>query len=168
MKNPAPLIVTVIGLALGFIFLLRKEDKPTVKTDRPQDIIYEMFDAAKAGNIRKYLNCFAPDLRKALDQRRRDQGNAAFREYLKDRSVPVTGIALSNDRFGESSGTVEVEWVHREWKEVQTVTLRRIGGAWRVARLSEARREKLIVPYGTPAYPLRAEEEGTAGSGDQP
>jgi hypothetical protein len=168
MKSNTPLVVTIVLLALGFVLVARKENKPAVQPDKPEEIVYAMFDAAKTGQIRKYLNCFAPELRKELDQRRRDQGNGAFKRYLVERSQPVKGIALSEKQLGKESGTVQVEWVYQDRNEVQTVSLRKIGRDWKIAALTEGQRQEQLVPYGTPAYPLETDKDKAKKPKDQP
>jgi len=168
VKSKTPLVVTIALLAVGFVLVARKENKPAVQQGKPEEIVYAMFDAAKTGQIRKYLNCFAPELRKELDQRRRDQGNSAFRRYLVERSQPVKGIALSEKQLGPDSGTVQVEWVYQDRNEAQTVSLTKLGREWKIAALTEGQREEQPVPYGTPAYPLATDKDKGKKPQDQP
>jgi len=159
MKTKAPLVVTLVLVAVGFGLLVSKDSTPKATAEKPEEILYEMFEAAKSGQVRKYLKCFGPELRVELEQRQRDQGKSAFRQYLIDWCQPVKGIALSDKAFEDDRGSVKVEWVFGDHNEEQVATLRKLNGAWRITGLTEGQRREQLVPYGTPAYPMDTESK---------
>src|ERR1700754_3680359 len=53
----------------------------------PEDAIYGMLDAARAGDAKAYLDTFAPPMRDQLQQVIKENSEANFIAYLKSQNV---------------------------------------------------------------------------------
>lgn len=158
--------VLQIGLILGLLtaaLLMRRGDQlpPT-----PDETIAGFFDAARDGNTRAYLRLTTGELRKSLDQLRRQQGEETFQENLKRTNDGIMGQAV-RELPGAPSGTAiyEVELVFADRNEVQTFRLEQAGSGWAIASIDVARVYQPEIPYGTPVF---AEPEEPAETSDQP
>jgi hypothetical protein len=117
----------------------------------PQDAIYAMLDAARAGNVAGYVACYSGAMAASLQQSVRESGEAGFAKYLRDSNAAIKGVAVSDPQAaGDNEVSVRVEYVYQERNEAQTVHLERVSGAWKIARVDGAERVKTLVPYGTP------------------
>lgn len=119
----------------------------------PQDTVYAMLDAARAGNAAAYLRHFDGELAASLRQSAAEQGDARFAEYLKASHAPVKGIAVSEvpgtpGAAGEAR--LRVELVYADRNEAQVMHLAKAGAEWKIIKLQTASRVKTLVPYGTP------------------
>jgi hypothetical protein len=120
--------------------------------DEPQSVVWKMVDASKARDVRGYLDCFAGDLRTRLDASVRELGESGFADYLAQRVEELKGVALYDiERAPAGGASVTVEYVFANEKELQRLHLdpSRAGG-WRITAADESRREKSLIPYGTP------------------
>ena len=117
----------------------------------PQDAIYAMLDAARAGNVAAYLASYSGAMQASLQQSVRESGEAAFAKYLRDSNAAIKGVAVSDPQpSSDTEASVRVEYVYQERNEAQTMHLEKSGGAWKIARVESAERVKTLVPYGTP------------------
>ncbi|HIE52353.1 MAG TPA: hypothetical protein EYP85_11390 [Armatimonadetes bacterium] len=172
-KNPQQLaagVVTIFVLAavVWYIRTPGPASKPQ-KEDQPEQIIWDMLDAARAGDVRAYLNCFSGELKTRLRQTVEEQGPRAFSQYLRRSQRGVMGVALSDVR--RTSGDtvrVRVEYVYRDKNEVQMHRLRRERGRWKIVEVGSTQRIKTLIPYGTEAYPLTVREGESAEGAETP
>jgi hypothetical protein len=146
--------VTLVVLALvvaGIAFrqkLLRTAEQ---NDPQPQDAIYAMLDAARAGDVKGYLASYIGPMESSLRQSVIESGEAAFAKYLRDTNAPVKGIAVQAPQTSASGDvTVRVEYVYQDRNEAQTMLLRKTAKGWKIARVDGAERVKTLVPYGTP------------------
>jgi hypothetical protein len=120
--------------------------------DEPQSVIWRMVDASKARDVSGYLDCFAGDLRTRLDASVRELGESGFADYLAQRVEELKGVALYDvERAPAGGAAVTVEYVFANEKELQRLHLEPSrGGGWRITGADASRREKSLIPYGTP------------------
>ncbi|MEO7142037.1 MAG: hypothetical protein ABI165_00880 [Bryobacteraceae bacterium] len=117
----------------------------------PQDTIYAMLDAAREGNVRKYVANYTGQMEAALNQSIAEQGDARFAQYLKDSNASIKGIAITEPQtLTDVEVKVRVEFVYQERNEVQFMYLDKTAGNWKIARVDSEERVKTLVPYGTP------------------
>ena len=117
----------------------------------PQDAIYRMLDAARAGNVAAYLASYTGGLQASLQQSIRESSEAAFVQYLKDSNAAIKGIAVGEPQpLSDTQVSVRLEYVYQDRNEAQTMQLEKSGGQWKIARVDSAERVKTLVPYGTP------------------
>jgi hypothetical protein len=119
--------------------------------NEPQSVVWRMVDASKARDVAAYLACFAGDLRTRLDATARQLGDDGFADYLARRVEELKGVALYDvEREGATRASVTVEYVFADEKELQRLHLEEVRGRWVIAGAEESRREKSLIPYGTP------------------
>jgi hypothetical protein len=116
----------------------------------PEDGIYAMLDAARAGDAQAYLDCFSGPLRDQLAATARE--DAKFKEYLIRQNSGVQGMAVTvTDRPNADEARVRLEYVYSDHNEVQNVHLKREGARWKVINIDGAQPVQPLVPYGTKA-----------------
>jgi hypothetical protein len=119
--------------------------------DEPQSVVWRMVDASKARDVSGYLDCFAGDLRTRLDASVRELGESGFADYLAQRVEELKGVALYDvERAPTGGAAVTVEYVFANEKEMQRLHLEEQRGGWRITAADASRREKSLIPYGTP------------------
>jgi len=155
-RKATALTLTLIA-ALGLILFARQRGAaptasllPESREATPQDAVYEMFDAARDGNTATYIGYFTGPMEIALKQSLAENGETNFARYLKDQNAPIKGIAINEPNVvNENTVSARVEYVYADRNEAQTMTLEKVGGRWKIARLDQAERVKTLVPYGT-------------------
>ena len=117
----------------------------------PQDAIYAMLDAARAGNVREYLGFYAGQMQVSLRQAVQEQGEAGFSKYLRESNALVKGIAIDEPKqLSDREVKANVTFVYQDRNEMQPMYLEKTAAGWKIARLENAERTKVLVPYGTP------------------
>lgn len=162
-RKAQALTAAVMVGGLGALLLRNADWRPSNVTDAvtqavqpkpdptPQDTIYAMFDAAREGDVRKYLSHYTGQMEASLKQSVAEQGESGFARYLKETNAPVKGIAIMEPQtLTDREVKLRVEYVYQDRNEVQVFYLEKQGKDWRIARLDTAERIKTIVPYGTP------------------
>lgn len=110
----------------------------------PRDTIYAMLDAARDGNVDRFVGAYAGDLQASLRQ-------SVTQQYLKDMNAPIKGVALNEpDRVNEREVRVRVEYVYQDRNEAQVFFLEKLGPDWKITRVDNSERVKTLIPYGTP------------------
>lgn len=116
----------------------------------PEDAIYAMLDAARAGDTKAYLDSFSGALRDQLVQVEKENSESAFSAYLKAQNLALQGVAVSvTDRASDSDAQVRVEYVYRGHNDVQAVYLRKESSSWKIVRVSNAEQADSPFPFGT-------------------
>jgi hypothetical protein len=110
----------------------------------PQDTIYAMLDAAREGDVDKFLSAYGGDLQSSLRR-------SVTPQYLKDMNSPIKGVALNDPApISEREVKVRVEYVFQDRNEAQIFYLEKAGADWKITRMENSERVKTLVPYGTP------------------
>ena len=118
----------------------------------PEDGIYSMFDAARAGDAQAYLDCFSGPLREQLAATAKEDSAAKFKAYLISQNSAVQGMAVTvTDRPNADEARVRVEYVYSDHNEVQNVHLKKEGARWKIINIDGAQPVQPLVPYGTKA-----------------
>lgn len=146
----------IVGLVAAALMMRGGDQLPAT----PEDAIAEFFDAARDGNTGAYLRLTTGDLRKSLDQLRKQQGTETFQANLKRTNDGIMGQAV-RQLPGAPTGTAtyEVELIFKDRNEVQTFRLEQPGSGWAIASIEVARVYQPEIAYGTPVF---AESEGPA------
>ena len=117
----------------------------------PQDAIYAMLDASRAGDVRRYLASYGGQMRASLEQSLRESGEERFSRYLKESNAAIKGVVLSEPQpVSSRESQVRVEYVYQDRNEAQTLFLETDGSSWKITRVDATDRVKTLVPYGTP------------------
>ncbi len=118
----------------------------------PEEGIYAMFDAARAGDAQAYLDCFSGPLREELAAAAKENSAAEFKAYLIRQNSAVQGMAVTvTDRPNPDEARARVEYVYSDHNEVQNVRLKREGARWKVISMEGAQSIQPLVPYGSKA-----------------
>lgn len=117
----------------------------------PQDAIYAMLDAARAGDINGYLASYTGQMETSLKQSLAETTGPAFAKYLQDSNTAIKGVAISEPQtLTDREVKVRVEYVYQDRNEAQSVYLEKVAKNWKISRVDGAERVKTLVPYGTP------------------
>ena len=156
--------IGLIAALVAAAFLLRGGDQLPAT---PEDAIAEFFDAARDGNVRAYLQLTTGDLRKSLDQLRKQQGTETFQANMQRTNDGIMGQAV-RQLPGAPTGTAayEVELIFTDRNEVQTFRLEQFGSGWAIASIDVARVYQPEIAYGTPVF--AEPEETPAEEGESP
>jgi hypothetical protein len=112
--------------------------------------IYATMNAARAGDVSRYLAGYTGPMRVTLQRSLDDSGSAAFARYLQTLDAGVKGLAVSVESSGEREAKARVEYVYQERNDVQVLYLEKEKGTWRIARTAADQPVKAAIPYGTP------------------
>jgi hypothetical protein len=107
-------------------------------------------NAARVGDVNRYLASYTGPMRVALQRSLDDSGNAAFARYLQSLDVGVKGLAVRVESRSEREAKARVEYVYQERNNVQVVYLEKERGVWRIARTEGDQTVNAAIPYGTP------------------
>lgn len=152
-------IVTVAVLAAVVVFLAVRQtgwppswrDQPPPAELTPQDAIYAMLDAARAGDVDAYLEHYTGQIRAALEQAVAEKQRRGFADYLRASNASIKGIAVTEpERLSPAEVKARVEYVYADRNEVQHMYLQQTGGRWLIHRVDAAQRIETTIPYGTP------------------
>jgi hypothetical protein len=156
VKRTAAARIVTIGLllcVLGVIVARKTDFRFTRLNDpqeaKPQDAIYAMLDAARTGDVARYLASYTGEMAQALARAKSDGPD--FAKYLRDSNSQLKGIAVMEPQ-PQPDGQVElrVEYVYQERNEAQFFFLKQTPAGWKISRVETSERVKTIVPYGTP------------------
>jgi hypothetical protein len=156
MRKSLPVFITGLLIVAALFFFAQKQKKNAAQeaatdSSRVEAVIWQMMDAARAGDGAAYLNCFTGELRQKLEKTRAEMGAQAFSEYLRRLDAELTGVAVSNfARRNEAEASLRVEFVYRGKNEAQQHRFQRINGVWKIAQVDGAERVNVLVPYGAP------------------
>jgi hypothetical protein len=156
----------LIAALAAAAFLLRGGDQLPAT---PEETIAGFFDAARDGSTSAYLRLTTGELRKSLDQLRKQQGAETFRANLQRTNDGIMGQAV-RELPGAPSGTAtyEIELIFTDRNEVQMFRLKQVGGGWAIASIEMARVYQPAIAYGTPVFAEPEEPAKKAESLPQP
>ena len=152
-------IVTVLILAgaLGVTLARKNGWNPRMMFSRqqteptPEDAIYGMLDAARSGDVKKYLAFYSGSMETSLRQSISESSEAAFRQYLEDTNRALKGVAvLAPEKISDREVKAQVEYVFQDRNERQTMYLEKTARGWKITRVDSTERVKTLIPYGTP------------------
>jgi hypothetical protein len=147
--------IAILTMAFGAVLAQKRGWKAGAVVQRaesaPQDAIYMMLDAARAGDVNRYLASYAGQMKSSLKQSRAETSDANFARYLKDSNASIKGIAIAEPvQLSDREVKIRVEYVYQDRNEAQYMYLERGPAGWKIARVDGAERVKTLVPYGTP------------------
>lgn len=117
----------------------------------PQDAIYAMLGAARAGDVKAYLASYTGPMEAALRQALAETTEPGFAKYLRDSNAPIRGVAVSDpQRTTDLEAKVRVEYIYQDRNEVQTMYLEKGSNGWKISRADSDERLTTLIPYGTP------------------
>lgn len=144
------LLLLVVFRSNGFKFEIRSWTQGfSGPAPTPEDSIYAMLDAARAGDAQTYLDSFANPVRDQLVQVVKESSEPRFSEYLKSQNTAFQSVAISvADRPSESEVRARVEYVYANRNEVQSLYLRKEASRWKIFKVAGSDQIKTLVPFG--------------------
>jgi hypothetical protein len=122
--------------------------RPRIPT--PEDTVYGMLDAARAGDTGVYVDAFSGPLQQQIQQAVRESGKTQFANYLTAQSSSFQSVALSvADQPSDVEARLRVEYIYVNRNEVQTFHLKKTGARWKIIGISGTDQIKTLIPYGT-------------------
>lgn len=122
---------------------------PTSAPPGPEDAIYGMLDAARAGDTKAYLDAFSGSIHDQLVQVMKENAEPNFAAYLRSQNSAFQGVAVSvTDRPSDTEAQLRVEYVYGNRNEVQSVYLRK-DSRWRIVKVAAAEQVKTLLPFGS-------------------
>src|SRR5215471_14820930 len=126
-KDRAARLATVLVLAglLAFAVVRRTIGRfQPAPPPTPQDAIYAMLDAARAGDSAAYLAQYTGQMEANLRQALSERTAAGFETYLKSSNAEIKGVAVSEPKIlSDREVEVRVEYVYQDRNETQTMFL---------------------------------------------
>ena len=138
--------LSLLCIALGAWILWRGRE------DDPRKVITESIQAAREGDVARYLACFRGDVADRLRQALEEQGEDAFARDIALRADQIVGVAMTPVEGSDGSPgqvTLEVEWVFRDRNERQQVRLQRTWRGWTIVEMAGGVTVKMPISYGT-------------------
>jgi len=146
----AATILVLFAVGIG-LWRNSSRKSPAESHLEPQDAVYEMLRAARAGDVDSYLASFTGEMERLLRQTVRETSKAEFGRYLKAFHSDVKGIAVSDpDRAAGGEIKIRIEYVYQDRNEAQIVYLENAGSGWKIASTENQERVRTLIPYGTP------------------
>jgi hypothetical protein len=151
-------LTRVLTLAVfgGILLLLAAKNQgwtlhlPQSKLKAPEDTIYAMLDAARAGDANAYLACYTGHIEESLRQSASESTPAGFAKYLQQSNAAVQGVAIGPpEPVADGQMKLRVEYVYKDRNEVQFIHLRKESSNWKITRIDGAERVKTLVPFGS-------------------
>src|SRR3984893_10096649 len=126
------LLLAVAGLAL-----VRNRPSPSA-VQEPQDTVYAMLNAAKAGDVKAYLASYTGQMEASLRQ-------TLTANYLKDSHAAIKGVAVSDpQKITDLEAKVRVEYIYQDRNEVQMVYLEEGPAGWKISRVDSDERVQTL------------------------
>jgi hypothetical protein len=146
----APILtIAILAAALG-VTLARKNIRIQSADASPEDAIYAMLDAAKKGDIPRYLAAYGGPMEASLKQSIAESSPTAFSQYLVETGASLKGVAITApEPPTPREAKLRVEYVYQDRNETQLMYLEKTP-TWKITRVETAQRVKTLVPYGTP------------------
>jgi hypothetical protein len=155
------LTVAILSCGLG-VAVLRKPDVRAAIVNRmdgklvaqtadttPQDAVYAMLDAARAGDVQRYMSMYIDPIQTPMRQAMSESRD--FPKYLRDSNAGVKGVAVNEpETLPDGRVKARVEYVYEDRNEVQFMYLEKTRQGWKIANVDAADRVKTLVRYGTP------------------
>jgi hypothetical protein len=115
----------------------------------PEDAIYTMLDAARAGKTKAYLDAFSGPIRDQLLQAVKESSESKFASYLTAQNADFQGVAITIvERPSSEEARAKVEYVYTDRNETQNLYLKQEGNRWKILKVAGSDQLKTVVPYG--------------------
>lgn len=115
----------------------------------PQDAIYAMLDAARAGDVQRFMSLYTDPIQTPMRQAMSESKD--FAKYLRDSNSGVKGVAVNEpETLPDGRVKARVEYIYEDRNEVQFMYLEKTSRGWRIANVDSVDRVRTLVPYGTP------------------
>ncbi len=151
MKIGIAHVLSSIILLAGISVLAVRNVRRAPTLAGPEEAVYAMFEAARAGSVDGYLNAFGGSLQDSLRSTIAEKTAPAFAVYLSESAAPVKGIALSDPQWeSETKARIRLEYIYQDRNEVQSIEIQKISKSWKITKFEAGESVKAPIPYATP------------------
>jgi hypothetical protein len=155
------LIIPAALLILGACIVIAHP--PTVESrlampedDSPEACVARLLAAEQRGDVRAFLDCFAPSRRTKLETLWQGRSQSRIAAEVQSQSVGMVGRAVTEVTFPDPDhARLVLERIHKEHTLRQRIEFVRTDGHWQIADLSAPEHETPAIPYGTPVVTPR-------------
>ena len=136
-------------IVLALIVFTRLVTTPERKgPEKDSDVIWQMFSAAKRGNVQQYLDCFTGQSLSILQSAMKEKNTRTFRDYIMQNAQDIKGISILEGKGGNSQeNAFDAEIVYANRNEYQTIFLQMTSEGWKVSRISKPAIVSQPIPY---------------------
>jgi hypothetical protein len=152
----ATVFVLAAGLGIGLVRTAGWKLQSFAATRRapeqnPQDAIYSMLEAARTGDVKRYVGNFTGPLEASLRQTLAETSEGGFSKYLRESNSEIQGVAVSDPQIISAfQAAIRVEYIYRDRNQAQMFFLDKASTGWKISRTDGEERVKTLIPYGTP------------------
>jgi len=136
-------LLGALGLGVG------RNRRSSAQSQDPQATVYAMLDAARSGEVARYLDHFAAPAIDEFRQQIRESGESAFAKYLREANARIEGIAVTEPEIAGNAAVIRVEYVYSDRTVTQQLSLTKQADRWRIERADGEERTSMPVPFGT-------------------
>jgi hypothetical protein len=119
------------------------------QADDPQTVVYSMLDAARSGDMKRYLACYAGPMRATLQHTAAETTESVFAGQLRMSYAEIKGVAVSGAEMSGSTARVRVEYVFPDRTAVQEFQLKSGPDGWQIVGSGGEERVSMPVPFGS-------------------
>ena len=150
MLRKALIAVAAVAVMIAVLVLARRDEQSPVVADSratPVDCLAAMTQAAKAGDVDRYLACFSG---KQLELERQQSGADDFSSRLVESVSGLKGQATGEVNTSGDSATLEMTRVFAGYEQQYRVELEQQDSQWKIRQLTYVGQQEQPIPYGTP------------------
>jgi len=115
----------------------------------PEDAIYGMLDAARAGDVTRYLASYSGPMASSLKQSFSGKPANDFARYLREFNAGIKGVTVMVPQpTGANEVKVRVDYTYTDRTESQDLWLEKSGNLWTITRADAAEQIATPIPYG--------------------
>ncbi len=115
-----------------------------------QDRVRGLLEAARAGDVEKYLSAFSGSLRERLAREAEEKGRSAFSKQLREAAMARKSHAqFAPETDGEESVQITVESVYPDRNERQKFRVEKVDGDWFITSVETVRSHQPASKFGT-------------------
>ena len=146
--NSTARVLAAIALfgAIG-VGILRNRKAPS-ETVGPEATVFAMIQAARTGNVSRYLASYGAPALENLRQTIREQGETAFADEIRRSNATIQGIAAADPEITGDSAKIRVEYIYTDRTQVQRLSLIRYPKGWLIVGTEEEELARMPVPFG--------------------
>lgn len=148
-RNRTAGILAALALAGALGMSMARGRRAVPDANDPQSAVYAMLEAARAGDVSRYLAHFGAPALDEFRQTIREHGEGAFSNYLRDVNTSMAGIAVADPEFTGETAKVRVEYVYKDHNMVQHLDMSKSRKGWQIVRTESEDAARMPVAFGT-------------------
>jgi len=155
-------ILVAVTVVVGTAIFVRNNKTPTQADDNQLDqCIATMLEAARAGDVQQYLECFTGNLHDTLATRLQKASKKRSAAELRSSETDLKSYVTTDwQRVSDNEATVVLERIYPTFNKRHQVRLRRGGRTWKIVELVPVETYAPAIPYGTPVFQPPSQDSG--------